>query len=62
MTVEILHKNDHATVRMLYSRLHDVLYEHGEGLTVATIIGVLETLKHEFLLNEAVGGDSDGIH
>ncbi len=57
MTVEILHKNENALVRRLYSELHDKLYELGEGLTVATVIGVLETLKHEFLMNEAVSDE-----
>lgn len=60
MTVEILHKNENALVRRLYSELHDKLYELGEGLTVATVIGILETLKHEFLMTEAM--EEDNVH
>lgn len=46
----------------LREELHSLVHEHGRiaGLTVAEVIGVLEIIKHELLLEQALlVGDDD---
>jgi len=43
-------------LNVLFQALHDVLHERGEGMTVPSIVGVLELLKVQ-VISDAFGED-----